>query len=103
MMGLKDSPGINIWSVTELLRLCKERENCTYTIKISMLEIYVESLIDLLCENLHSEVEIRTQGRSVAVPGLTQVEVRTEEDVLNVMEMGEKHSHLTPDEANTER
>ncbi|KAL7885537.1 hypothetical protein AOLI_G00058320 [Acnodon oligacanthus] len=102
MMGLKDSPGINIWSVTELLRLCKERENCTYTIKISMLEVYVESLIDLLCENLHSEVEIRTQGRSVAVPGLTQVEVRTEEDVLSVMEMGEKHSHLTPDEANTE-
>ncbi|KAL6480571.1 hypothetical protein MHYP_G00116040 [Metynnis hypsauchen] len=67
-----------------------------------MLEIYVESLIDLLCENLHSEVEIRTQGRSVAVPGLTQVEVRTEDDVLSVMEMGAKHSHLTPDEANTE-
>ncbi|XP_036423843.1 kinesin-like protein KIN-14R [Colossoma macropomum] len=102
MMGLNDSPGINIWSVTELLRLCKERENCTYTIKISMLEIYVESLIDLLCENPHSEVEIRTQGRSVTVPGLTQVEVRTDEDILSVMEMGDKHLHLTPDEANIE-
>ncbi|KAI4880694.1 hypothetical protein NFI96_018426, partial [Prochilodus magdalenae] len=102
MMGMKDSPGINIRSVTELLRLCKEKENCTYTFKISMLEIYVESLNDLLCENPHSEVEIRAQGRSVTVSGLTQVEVRTEEDITSVIEMGETNLHPSPDGADVE-
>ncbi|KAK1804348.1 hypothetical protein P4O66_020370 [Electrophorus voltai] len=102
MVGPKDQPGLNIRSVKELLRLCKERKNITYSVKVSMLEIYVESLYDLLSRNPQNEVEIRTQGTSITVPSLTRVEVKTEEDIVNVMETGGKNLYLTSDKTNTE-
>ncbi|XP_076879029.1 kinesin-like protein klp-3 [Brachyhypopomus gauderio] len=102
MVGPKNQPGLNIRSVRELLRLCKERENITYTLKVSMLEIYVESLYDLLSGNPQNEVEIRTQGTSVTVPSLTQVEVKTDEDIVNVMETGGKNLYITSDKTDVE-
>lgn len=86
-----------------VLHVLKQQQKCVCFPQISMLEVYVESLIDLLSEERHSEVEIRTQGRSVSLPGLTEVEVKTEEDIINVMETGGKSSHLTSNERNTER
>ncbi|KAI1882229.1 hypothetical protein AGOR_G00248540 [Albula goreensis] len=102
MMGPKDKPGVNIRSIRELLRICKERENITYALKISMLEIYNESINDLLTKNSTNPLEIRTQGKSVTVPGLTDVEVKTEEDILNVMELGEKNRKIASTKMNIE-
>uniref|UniRef100_A0A669CPQ6 Kinesin-like protein n=1 Tax=Oreochromis niloticus TaxID=8128 RepID=A0A669CPQ6_ORENI len=39
-------------------------------------------------------LDIRVLGKSVSVPGLTRVEVRTEADILTVMEMGEKNRKI---------
>lgn len=54
-----------------------------------MLEIYNDTLNDLLAKNptASSTLDIRVQGKFVSVPGLTQVEVRTEDDIINVMDM----------------
>lgn len=68
-----------------------------------MLEIYNDSLNDLLAKNPNNHLDIRTQGKSVTVPGLTQMEVKTEEDILHVMEMGEKNRKIASTKMNIER
>ncbi|XP_056138323.1 kinesin-like protein KIFC3 [Lampris incognitus] len=102
MMGTKDKPGVNIRSVRELLRICAEKEKVSYTLKISMLEIYNDSLNDLLSKTSGTTLEIRVQGKSVSVPGLTQIQVQTEEDILNVMETGEKNRKIASTKMNIE-
>ncbi|KAJ8373737.1 hypothetical protein SKAU_G00043170 [Synaphobranchus kaupii] len=102
MMGPKDKPGVNVRSIRELLRICKEREKVIYALKISMLEIYNDSLNDLLTKSSTSPLEIRAQGKSVTVPGLTAVDVRTEDDILNVMELGEKNRKIASTKMNIE-
>nr|XP_033490475.1 kinesin-like protein KIN-14E [Epinephelus lanceolatus] len=100
MMGSKDNPGVNIRSIRELLRICAEKEKVSYTLKISMLEIYNDSLNDLLAKSPGAALDIRVQGKSVSVPGLTQIQVQTEADILNVMEMGEKNRKIASTKMN---
>ncbi|XP_042268764.1 kinesin-like protein KIN-14E isoform X1 [Thunnus maccoyii] len=100
MMGSKGNPGVNIRSIRELLRICAEKEKVSYTLKISMLEIYNDSLNDLLAKSPGAALDIRVQGKSVSVPGLTRVQVQTESDILNVMETGEKNRKIASTKMN---
>ncbi|KAJ0029021.1 hypothetical protein NQD34_004018 [Periophthalmus magnuspinnatus] len=100
MMGTKERPGVNIRSIRELLRICAEKEKVTYTLKVSMLEIYNETLNDLLSKSPGSALDLRVQGKSVSVPGLTQVQVQTESDILSAMEMGEKNRKIAATKMN---
>ena len=68
-----------------------------------MLEIYNDSLNDLLAKSSGATLEIRVQGKSVSVPGLTQVQVQTEADILNVMETGEKNRKIASTKMNIQR
>ncbi|XP_051239427.1 uncharacterized protein LOC127353880 [Dicentrarchus labrax] len=102
MMGSKENPGVNIRSIRELLRICGEKEKVSYTLKISMLEIYNDSLKDLLTKSTGAALDIRVQGKSVSVPGLTQIQVQTEADILNVMETGEKNRKIASTKMNTQ-
>lgn len=68
-----------------------------------MLEIYNETLRDLLAKSDEALLDIRAQGRSVSVPGLSQVQVRSEADILAVMEMGEKNRTIASTKMNTQR
>lgn len=67
-----------------------------------MLEIYNDTLNDLLAKNptASSTLDIRVQGKFVSVPGLTQVEVRTEDDIINVMDTGEKNRKMAATKMN---
>ncbi|KAK7891253.1 hypothetical protein WMY93_023216 [Mugilogobius chulae] len=100
MMGTKEQPGVNIRSIRELLRICEEKDKVTYTLKISMLEIYNETLNDLLSKTPGSALDLRVQGKSVSVPGLTQVQVQTESDILSAMETGEKNRKIAATKMN---
>ncbi|XP_069018359.1 uncharacterized protein [Embiotoca jacksoni] len=100
MMGSKENPGVNIRSIRELLRICAEKEEVSYTLKISMLEIYNDSLNDLLTKSPGALLDLRVQGKSVSVPGLTQVQVQTEADIINVIEMGEKNRKIASTKMN---
>nr|XP_032825575.1 kinesin-like protein KIFC3 [Petromyzon marinus] len=91
MMGTSNAPGVNVRSVKELLNICKERHNVKYTLKISMLEIYNETVRDLLGKPGSGPLEVRGQARSVTVPGLTTTIVTSEEDIVRVMETAHKH------------
>lgn len=45
MMGSKEDPGVNVRAIRELLRICTEREQITYTLKVrSLVEIKVSFL-----------------------------------------------------------
>ncbi|XP_071316793.1 uncharacterized protein [Trachinotus anak] len=100
MMGSKENPGVNIRSIQELLRTCAEKEKVSYTLKISMLEIYNDTLNDLLTKSPSAALDIRVQGKSVSVPGLTQIQVQTEADILSVMETGEKNRKIASTKMN---
>uniref|UniRef100_A0A8C5M6N7 Kinesin-like protein n=1 Tax=Leptobrachium leishanense TaxID=445787 RepID=A0A8C5M6N7_9ANUR len=102
MMGNGQNPGVNIRCIRELLCICQERERIKYTIKISMLEIYNETLWDLLSENGNSQLEIRSQGKTVTVPGLTETEVLTEDDIKKTMSLGERNRTVATTKMNTE-
>lgn len=67
-----------------------------------MLEIYNETLKDLLAKN-EALLDIRVQGKSVSVPGLSQIQVQSEEDILAVMETGEKNRRIASTKMNTQR
>ncbi|CAN9498818.1 unnamed protein product [Ophioblennius macclurei] len=102
MMGSKENPGVNIRSVRKLLHICAEKESMSYTLKMSMLEIYNETLKDLLGKSPDAFLDIRVQGKSVVVPGLTQVQVQTEADILSIMEMGERNRKIASTKMNTQ-
>ncbi|XP_069832273.1 uncharacterized protein [Dendropsophus ebraccatus] len=103
MMGTEQKPGVNIRSIRELLRICKEKERIKYVIRISMLEIYNEGLWDLLSENGNKQLEIRSQGKVVTLPGLTEMEVGNENDIKKIISFGEKNRTVASTKMNTER
>ena len=51
MMGTADNPGVNRRAIRELLKVCNDRTNVNYAITVSLLEIYNDSIIDLLTED----------------------------------------------------
>lgn len=67
-----------------------------------MLEIYNENICDLLSQNGNKQLEIRSQGKAVTVPGLTEIEVFTEADIKNTILFGEKNRTVASTKMNTE-
>ena len=39
MMGPKEDPGVNVRAIRELLRICGEREQVSYTLKVSHVKL----------------------------------------------------------------
>eukprot|EP00118_Oscarella_pearsei_P007350 m.35601 g.35601 ORF g.35601 m.35601 type:complete len:834 (+) comp32144_c0_seq3:2412-4913(+) len=92
MMGPSDNPGVNIRSVEELLNIAAGRKQIKYTLMVSILEVYNETVLDLLESGLGAtKLQIQATGRGVSVPGLTEVEVKTLADVREVMRKGDKN------------
>lgn len=71
--------------------------------QISMLEIYNDTLKDLLAKSVDTVLDIRVQGKSVSVPGLTKIPVQTEADILVAMETGEGNRRVASTRMNTQR
>ncbi|XP_022098806.1 kinesin-like protein KIN-14M [Acanthaster planci] len=102
MMGTKDDPGVNVRSIRELLRVCTEREQVSYTLKVSMLEVYNEALQDLLCENSDKKkLDIKMQGKRLLVQDLTEIEVCEESDITRIMEMGDANRSVAATKMNS--
>lgn len=68
-----------------------------------MLEIYNDTLKDLLAKTVEAALDIRVQGKSVSVPGLTKIPVQTETDILVAMETGEGNRRVASTRMNTQR
>ena len=82
--GTAENPGINPRALQLLFSDLQERVDWNYSISMSLLEIYNESIRDLLGSNPVNSLEIKQGKEGVHVPGLEEVEVENVEDVHRV-------------------
>lgn len=67
-----------------------------------MVEIYNESIYDLLSDNT-SQLEIRTNGNKVVLPGAMEYVIGTYEDAEQLMEQGNKNRTVAQTKMNSSR
>jgi hypothetical protein len=67
------------------------KEELSAKVQVSYFEIYNENIIDLLSDKneKNNYLEIREDvDKKMYLPGLTEMEVKTEKDALKIYEMG---------------
>ncbi|ESO91298.1 hypothetical protein LOTGIDRAFT_228774 [Lottia gigantea] len=101
MMGPEKNPGINIRALTELLDICEKRADVkVYEMKISIVEIYNEAVIDLLVPN-GKTVELKASGTNFRIPGLTEVPIRSVDEIKQVMKTGDENRSVASTKMNS--
>ncbi|XP_053558636.1 kinesin-like protein KIFC3 [Bombina bombina] len=94
MEGISSDPGINQRALQLLLANVKERSSAwEHQMSVSMVEIYNESLRDLLGTDPQSSLDIKISpgsGGELYVPGLTQKSVQSMQDINKILDMGHK-------------
>uniref|UniRef100_A0A4W6CTY5 Kinesin-like protein n=1 Tax=Lates calcarifer TaxID=8187 RepID=A0A4W6CTY5_LATCA len=92
MEGVVDDPGINQRALRLLFSEVTEKApDWDYKITVSMVEIYNETLRDLLGENPTDKLDIKMNpdgSGQLYVPGLTEFTVQSPEDINRVFELG---------------
>ena len=84
--GTANDPGINQRALTQLFAEAAERDHVSsYTIHVSVLEIYNELIHDLLSATPGTRLDVKMHAEGgVHVPGLTSVHVQSVADVNEV-------------------
>mmetsp|Transcript_67162 Transcript_67162/g.160536 ORF Transcript_67162/g.160536 Transcript_67162/m.160536 type:complete len:820 (+) Transcript_67162:147-2606(+) len=98
MQGYGEDRGVNTRALEELFALSAERAaNHRYEIKVSLLEIYNETIRDLLDpkdvetgEDKKLDVKMAAEG-GTNVPGIEMVDVGSMDDVARALSDGERH------------
>ena len=89
MMGTEKDPGVNIRSILELLRVCEERKTVDYSMCVSMVEVYNETIRDLLTEsNASQPLNIQMRNKQLIITDVTEIEVKSAADIKSIMETG---------------
>jgi len=91
MEGSKENPGLYARTLKHLFEEVGKNTDCDYKISISLLEIYNNTINDLL--ELH-DVPLRvshTPATGVEVPDLKKVDVTSEDEVLACLKNGAKN------------
>ncbi|XP_033117249.1 kinesin-like protein KIFC3 [Anneissia japonica] len=93
MEGPLTDPGLNQRALRQLFLEIEEREKeWDYTISVSVMEIYNETLRDLLSSDPAQKLDIKMSPEGgLYVPGLTMTEVKCVEDVNDVFKNGKKN------------
>jgi kinesin family protein C2/C3 len=92
MTGTSADPGINPRTLEDLFELKQERSNEEdYSFRLQLLEIYNETIRDLLSDNQETLKIVATRGSGSNVPGATQVDVSSASDVFRILEMGSRN------------
>lgn len=91
MMGTNEDPGVNIRSILELLRVCDERTTVDYTMCVSMVEVYNETVRDLLSESGSSQqLTIQMRNKQLVITDVTEANVMSAADIKGIMEKGKR-------------
>ncbi|XP_008573128.1 PREDICTED: kinesin-like protein KIFC3 isoform X2 [Galeopterus variegatus] len=102
MEGTPENPGINQRALQLLFSEVQEKaSDWEYTITVSAAEIYNEALRDLLGKEPQEKLEIRLcpdGSGQLYVPGLTEFQVRSVDDINKVFEFG--HTNRTTEFTN---
>lgn len=85
MQGSIENPGINQLALLDLFAKIKCSESdWSYSVLVSMLEIYNEAIHDLLSIDNESKLDIKLKSDGFYVPGLTQIAVSSLDEVNTV-------------------
>ncbi|MBN3293254.1 KIFC3 protein, partial [Polypterus senegalus] len=92
MEGIPENPGINQRALRLLFAEVKEKDpEWKFVITVSMVEIYNETIRNLLGDNLNEKLEIKLcpdGSGQLYVPGLTEFTVESVEDINKVFDLG---------------
>ncbi|EGG08420.1 uncharacterized protein MELLADRAFT_47708, partial [Melampsora larici-populina 98AG31] len=98
--GTPEAPGIVYLLMKDLFgRIASEADDMTVEISISYLEIYNETIRDLLNPNAPI-LNLREANSSVSVPGLTTSTPESASDVIRLISTGNAHRTVHGTEAN---
>ncbi|KAM4049963.1 centromere-associated protein E isoform 3-T3 [Anomaloglossus baeobatrachus] len=95
MMGTPHNLGIIPQAVDEVFKIIQEIPNREFLLRVSYMEIYNESVTDLLCDDRKKKpLEVREDfNRTVYVADLTEEVVTVPELVMQWIKKGEKNRH----------
>jgi len=93
MLGTEDNPGIMFLTLTELFaKIDQYSLTREYKIKLWYLEIYNENLRDLLNSANEESIDIREDpNKGILVAGITELNVTSCRDVMNLLRKGNKN------------
>lgn len=83
-----DGMGIIPRIVQEIFNTVSEKENYTFKVSVSYLEIINEDLQDLLVNNKKDSLSIREENGTIKIPGLREVEVKDTLETMKCLEQG---------------
>ncbi|XP_071813109.1 uncharacterized protein [Apostichopus japonicus] len=93
MEGPPSNPGINQRALQLLFTEVEQRSSeWEYSIKVGVMEIYNENLRDLLGDNPIAKLDVKLNPEGgLYVPGLTEIEVESANDINEVFQIGRKN------------
>eukprot|EP00884_Botryococcus_braunii_P008728 jgi/Botrbrau1/17857/Bobra.0127s0097.1 len=102
MLGTPDNPGVVGRAICDLYRIAGMMEDRTFSIKISMMEIYNEVLGDLLNPG-STHLKLRHDPRrGCCVDGLTEEHITSVDHALSVISSGDLHRKVASTSGNDE-
>lgn len=102
MMGPVDNPGVNRRAIRELLEQCKARDEIKFKISVSIMEIYNENIYDLLTGNRENKLAVHQGPNGVYVGDLTTRIVSTQQEIEEIMAIGDKNRSSAATNMNTD-
>eukprot|EP00735_Rhodelphis_limneticus_P002107 TRINITY_DN1285_c0_g1::TRINITY_DN1285_c0_g1_i1::g.26844::m.26844 TRINITY_DN1285_c0_g1::TRINITY_DN1285_c0_g1_i1::g.26844 ORF type:complete len:971 (-),score=325.28,sp/F4IJK6/KN14R_ARATH/38.97/2e-113,Kinesin/PF00225.18/7.6e-105,Kinesin/PF00225.18/8.4e+03,DUF3052/PF11253.3/0.036,DUF4136/PF13590.1/0.078,Ribosomal_S25/PF03297.10/62,Ribosomal_S25/PF03297.10/10 TRINITY_DN1285_c0_g1_i1:14-2926(-) len=90
--------GINLRSLERLFKLAGELKHQDIDMRLSIVEIYNETIKDLLSGK--EKLEIRQGDQGVFLPGLTEEPVNSIEEIVRLMDIGSKNRSTGPTNMN---
>ena len=107
--GSESDPGLTPRGITELFRIIETNLNkYSFSIKLYMLELYQDTLMDLLApakkEERPPRLDIKKDARTgmVTVPGAQVIEVTSAQQLMDEIVRGQKSRHTSSTQMNRE-
>ncbi|XP_020220804.1 kinesin-like protein KIN-14I [Cajanus cajan] len=104
--GAENNPGLTPRATSELFRILRRDSNkYTFTLKAYMLELYQDTLVDLLlprnAKRLKLDIKKDSKGM-VAVENVTVVSISTVEELNSIIQRGSEQRHTSGTQMNDE-
>ncbi|GMI10527.1 hypothetical protein TrLO_g11170 [Triparma laevis f. longispina] len=103
MEGPRRDRGVNFRALEEMFEIAKSDNVKTYTFRVSVLEVYNETVCDLLTQGKAGEgtdLAIRMRKDQVFVEGLTECEVESTDDVEELMQLASSNRSTASNNVN---
>jgi kinesin family protein 18/19 len=101
IVGSQNDPGIIYLAMKDLFfRLRDQESSKIFDVSLSYLEVYNETIRDLLSETVQSGLDLREDENQIVVAGLSEHSPRNEDEVMELLVRGNENRTRAPTEAN---